>query len=369
MKIAYLTSVHPRTDTRVFEKMCERVSVNHEVVLLCADGKGNKFKKNLSIYDLGKSKNRFYRMWKTCNKIYHKALNVNADIYHIHDPELIRIGLKLIKKGKKVIFDSHEDVSQQILDKQYLYPIYRIIFSKIYSFYENFSLKKFHGIIASTPYIKKKLSKLNVNVVNICNYPTIQNFNQNNLNKNLNSKQINICYVGTISESRGIINLINSLEFVKNDVVLNLAGYFSPKTLEKKVKKLPGWKKVKWYGFLDKHEFLKLNKNLIGLVNLLKTPNHINSLPNKMFEYMSYKITVLVSNFPLWKKIIKLNNCGITCNPEDSKDIAKKIDYLIDNKILLKKFSENGYRACVNKYNWEFEYKKLMTFYKKIFKG
>ena len=249
-----------------------------------------------------------------------------------------------------------------------MYPIFRIIFSKIYSWYEYFSLKKFHGIIASTPYIKKKLSKFNVNVVNICNYPTIKNFHQNSLNKRLNSKPINICYVGTISESRGIINLINSLELVKNDVVLNLAGYFSPKTLEKKIKQLPGWKKVKWYGFLDKHEFLKLNKNLIGLVNLLKTPNHINSLPNKMFEYMSYKIPVLVSNFPLWKKITKLNNCGITCNPEDSNDIAKKIDYLINNKILLKKFSKNGYRACVNKYNWESEYKKLMTFYRKIFK-
>ena len=110
MKIAYLTSVHPRTDTRVFEKMCERVSVNNEVVLLCADGKGNKFRKNLSIYDLGKSNNRFNRMWKTCNMIYSKALTINADIYHIHDPELIRIGLKLIKKGKKVVFDSHEDV-------------------------------------------------------------------------------------------------------------------------------------------------------------------------------------------------------------------------------------------------------------------
>ena len=43
MKIAYLTSVHPRTDTRVFEKMCERVSGNNEVVLLLL----KHFKENL----------------------------------------------------------------------------------------------------------------------------------------------------------------------------------------------------------------------------------------------------------------------------------------------------------------------------------
>ena len=38
-------------------------------------------------------------MWKTCNMIYSKALTINADIYHIHDPELIRIGLKLIQEA------------------------------------------------------------------------------------------------------------------------------------------------------------------------------------------------------------------------------------------------------------------------------
>ena len=53
----------------------------------------------------------------TAKDIYKKALEIDADIYHFHDPELLPYGLKLKKKGKSVIFDSHENYSEQIKEK------------------------------------------------------------------------------------------------------------------------------------------------------------------------------------------------------------------------------------------------------------
>ena len=55
-------------------------------------------------------KSRMARMLLTTKRIYKKSLEQDADIYHLHDPELLPYALKLKRKSKCVIFDSHENI-------------------------------------------------------------------------------------------------------------------------------------------------------------------------------------------------------------------------------------------------------------------
>ena len=362
MKIAYLTSVHPRNDTRV-NKICETSLKFSEVFLICADGYGNLKKKNFTIYDLGAPKNRLFRLWTTCNQIYKIATNINADIYHIHDPELIRVGINLIKQGKKVIFDSHEDILDQLKDKIYLNFFIKYLFVIFYFFYQKITLKKFTGLIAATNKILKKIKKFNSNVIVIYNYPEINKFF---FSKPVDSKKFKICYIGDISINRGVQNLVKSLEFVKNDITLVLAGKFESKKLLAKLKKYPCWKKVNYLGYVHHNVFFNSFNFQAGMLNLLNTRNHFESMPNKLFEYMKYGIPIIYSNFNFWKRIIKKNNCGVYCNETSPQDIAYKIDYIINNPIIAKKMSMNGLKAFKKYYNWTSEEKKLIKFYKKI---
>ena len=99
-KITHLTSVHARYDTRIFIKMCSSLAKkeNYEVFLVVADGKGNESKNGVAIVDVGaKTGGRISRMTQTAEKVYQKAKELDSDIYHLHDPELIPIGLKLKK--------------------------------------------------------------------------------------------------------------------------------------------------------------------------------------------------------------------------------------------------------------------------------
>ena len=107
--ITHLTSAHPRYDTRIFFKECISLAKNYKVNLIVADGLGDEEKNTVYIYDVGKVEGRLNRIFKTTKKVLQRAIELDSDVYHLHDPELIPIGLKLKKMGKKVIFDAHED--------------------------------------------------------------------------------------------------------------------------------------------------------------------------------------------------------------------------------------------------------------------
>ena len=72
---------------------------------------------NINIYDIGKSNNRFTRIFKSFFIFPFKAICINSDIYHIHDPELIPAGLILKLLNKKVIYVIHESYSEDIFNK------------------------------------------------------------------------------------------------------------------------------------------------------------------------------------------------------------------------------------------------------------
>jgi hypothetical protein len=70
MRIAHLTSVHPRYDTRIFLKECTSLAnAGFEVNLIVADGQGDEKKNGVNIIDTGeKSPNRIKRMTDTIKK-------------------------------------------------------------------------------------------------------------------------------------------------------------------------------------------------------------------------------------------------------------------------------------------------------------
>jgi len=85
-----------------------------------------------------------------------------------------------------------------------------------------------------------------------------------------------------------------------------------------------------------------------------------------MFEYMLAGIPVIASNFPLWKKIIDQNQCGILVDPYKPKETADAIQWIIENPKKAKQMGENGRKAVLQKYNWSQEAQKLIEFYKKL---
>ena len=363
-KIVHMTSAHPRNDVRIIVKICSSLAkAGYEVCLVVADGKGYEKRDNIEIYDIGKPSRRLERMLKTTLMVYKRALFINGDIYHIHDPELLPFAYLLKLKGKKVIFDSHEDVPRQILSKPYLYPPLSKIISETYELFEKNICKKLDFIITATAFIRDIFIKFNKNTIDIKNYPIVGNCKINELNKNSNR----LCYAGAITSSRGCKEMIQAMELVKNDIRLCLAGDFDESIDLMKIKKERGWLKTDYKGFLNQMNLKSLlQDSFAGIVTIHPTVNYIDSLPTKLFDYMLAGIPIIASNFPKWKDIVEGNKCGICVDPLKPDEIAKAIDFLFEHPEEAKQMGLNGQKLVLEKYNWENEEKKLLDVYERL---
>lgn len=369
-KVCHLTTAHPPFDVRIFHKECHTlVNAGYKVSLIAQHNKG-EIVDRIKIVPLPNVENRIQRMFSLPVKAFSLALKQKADIYHFHDPELLPIGVILkIFMRKKVIYDVHEDYKKQILSKSYIPKIARKSIAFFTKIIEYLSSKFFDGVITATDDILKNFS-FHKKAITLNNFPIkIAQFPDGKVNRNNNRDVFNLIYTGGLDRTRGITQMVEALELVDSrvQVRLTLCGKFYPTNYEKKISNLKGFKKVNYLGWIQLNRIPELlRESDAAIVCFLPEPNHINAMPNKLFESMAACIPVIGSNFTLWRYIIEGNNCGLCIDPLDPRSIASAIQNLIEHPKEARKMGENGYKIVNEKYNWANEERKLLTMYKGI---
>jgi glycosyltransferase involved in cell wall biosynthesis len=300
-------------------------------------------------------------MLRATGRVLQMALRLDADVYQLHDPELLPAGLRLKRHGKRVVFDSHEDVPTQLLAKPYLGSVSRRALSAAVRAFEDYACRRFDGLIAATPFIRARLARLHPHTVDINNYPLLQEFDGA---ADWDRKAQEVCYVGSISAIRGIRELVRACELLHSPARLALAGTFSEPALEREVSHFPGWARVQAHGHLDRAGVQQvMRRAMAGLVTLHPVVNYLDALPVKMFEYMAAGLPVIASRFPLWQEIVEGNQCGVCVDPGNPAAIAAAIDHFCRHPHIARRMGENGRRAVQTRYNWGSEAAKLGAFY------
>lgn len=364
--IVHLTSVHGRYDIRIYRKQCVSLArAGYRVSLVVADGLGDEVTaEGVRIIDAGRPAGRLSRMIRTTARVARLARSLDPDLYQFHDPELLPAGVRLKRAGKPVVFDSHEDIGKQVMGKPYLAPAARRVISRLVDGVERWAVGKLDAVIGATPSITAKFRRLARRRVNINNYPLLGELENSVPWAN---KENRVCYVGGISEARGILPLVAALEQCASGARLDLAGLFSEAETEAAARALPGWRQVDSLGFCDRGGVRQvLARSCAGMVTLAPLPNHVESLPIKMFEYMSAGIPVIASDFPLWHEIVVGNDCGLCVKPQDPVAIAGAIDELVMNPERAAAMGRNGQAAVREKFNWALEERKLLQLYHEL---
>lgn len=363
LKVVHISSAHSRYDTRIFLKECRSLSqAGHDVFLVVADGKPSEIKDGVHIIGLPKSKGRLNRMINASFSVYKKALALDGDVYHLHDPELLPYAWVLARKGKVVIFDAHEDFPKQLRSKHYLPGLLRLFLSLFFGWFESYVSHRIAGVITATPKIAEKFRSFQSNTIDINNYPMLGELTSGRID--WSKKDAQVAYVGGIAATRGIEEVIAALAYTPKEMRLALAGKFNKSQTRAACVAAEGWERVDELGFLSREQVKSLMASSIaGLVTFHPCPNHIDAQPNKMFEYMSAGLPVIGSNFELWKSVIEGNSCGICVDPLSPEEIASAVSFLYANPQVAESMGRNGQVAVERYYNWGAEAAKLLMFY------
>lgn len=362
-KVCILTSVHSPFDGRIFYKESKSLSkAGYEVIIIAQHDK-EEFVDNIKIIPLPVLKNRTHRMTKIVGKLFRLALKEKADVYHFHDPELIPIGILLRLYGKRVIYDVHEDVSKQVLNKDWVGNVnIRKFVAFIVNIIEQIGALLFNRIVVATPDIARKFPE---NKTLILRNFTIFKLIDNTVPANYRKNKPIIIYAGGLTKIRGIKEIIQAMEYIGDRAELWLLGKWENEEFRKECKNLKGWKCVKDLGFvsLNKvYQYMKISD--IGISMFHPVKNYLIGLPVKAFEYMACSMPLVMSGFPYFKKFFR--ECAIFANPFDFRDIVEKLLYLLDNPDKAKELGKMGRKLVEDKYSWEEESKKLLRMYEKL---
>ena len=209
-KVCHITSAHSPEDVRIFYKQCTSLAKAGYDVFLVARGESCE-KNGVHIVGVGQpSGGRLSRMTSFAKTVYQRALALDADLYQIHDPELLPYALKLKRKGKKVVFDSHEKYSEQLKDKPYLPRWCTRIIAALYTGYEKYVLKRIDGLIF--PCLKEgrhPFEGLCRRVTTVNNVPLLEEL-YDRYDETVPKRERSVVHVGALTHSRGITHLIKA---------------------------------------------------------------------------------------------------------------------------------------------------------------
>ncbi|MFA7543915.1 MAG: glycosyltransferase [Candidatus Cloacimonadaceae bacterium] len=361
-KVCHLSSVHPRTDVRVYHKQCVSLAkAGYETHLVLADGKGNEKKQGVCIHDLGKATNRLTRMLTIPLKLLIKALMLKADLYQIHDPELIPIAILLRAiTGKPVIYDAHECYRELFLHKEYLKPWQGKLASIGIRYLEALATKSLSEIITAIEYVAGLIGGTFV----LHNYPLLSEWQGLEPDPNRFQSR-NICYIGAITKERAATRMIKAMEMV--DATLHLAGVAEPPEYIEELRQMPGYNKVVEYGYVDRPKAAKiLSQCALGLVFLDPNPSYINAYPTKIFEYMAAGIPSLATNSLANIQIIDSSGAGRYIDSSTPEAIAQGINELLSVPEELAAMGAKGKALVEKELSWEAEVPAFLELYQSL---
>jgi glycosyltransferase involved in cell wall biosynthesis len=367
-KVVHLTTVHTPTDNRILHRECATLAEAGYDVTIIAVADGPADLGGVRLRALPAVPGRVRRMVETTGRAFTAALEERAALYHFHDPELLPIGILLKAAGKRVVYDAHEEISQDLLTKHYLAPAVRPAIARAAGAIEQAGAFLFDGVVAATPAIARQFAPEKTALVQ--NFPKLSEITGGSQGLAYEDRPLHAAFIGVMTPERGIEPMIRGVHAARSrhpDTRLVLAGKFWPPEFEARLRAMPEFSVVDDLGWQSRGDLAAvLSRARVGLVLFQPGPNHTEAMPNKLFEYMAAGLPIIASDFPLWRSIVESAGCGLLVDPASPSAIGEAAGWIFDHPEEAAAMGRAGLVAVRERFTWEGEGAKLVALYRRI---
>lgn len=370
IRVAHLTTVHSPFDSRIFERQCRSLVREGYAVSLVAphdagvDGAEDNdlYLAGVDLVPLAPPGGRL-RRWSLGPACYRAALETGADLFHLHDPELLPLGVLLQRRGVPVVADLHENFGLDLRSKPWIPKPMRRPASWLGSAVERWATSRLAHVVAATPSIAAQFAETDVTV--IANFPDCSGLA--NSPSPYADRPARVLYAGELARSRGSLLLARVAARLRGEVQFVVAGRFSSGTERDLACAEPGWPLLDSRGMLGFREVTSLiGASRVGLVFYDSSPNHLDAWPRKLFEYMAGAVPVVYSDLPGMRRLLEPIGCGLAVPWDDVEAVASAVTWLLDHAAEAEEMGRRGRHAVEQELNWDHERAKLLALYRRL---
>ena len=366
MKICHVTSVHSYKDNRIFYKEILSLKEEGYDVCLIAPNAPMEFK-GVRIYSNAFNGGRLKRfVVQSLFRTLKHAFKAKADVYHLHDPELMPTAFILRCMGKEIVFDVHENLPAAILSKPYLKtPLARKLTASLLSAVERFFLFFFHKIVTARPDISSRLERFQPYTLrNFPILPSEDELTKQTAENRISKYRKSVIYVGVMTAIRGTHELVEAFDQL-DDFELWLLGPFGDEHFEQSLRASKGWRNVRYFGVVEPQQiFGYINRADAGIVTFWPEPNHLRTLATKPFEYMACGLPLVMSDFEYWREFF--GDGSVYVDPTSPTEIARTIRGLLNDNKRMESMGRANELKSKTEYNWLAERKQLFDLYSSL---
>jgi glycosyltransferase involved in cell wall biosynthesis len=367
MDALHLTTAHNSTDTRIFDKEAKSlVEAGFDAGIVAHDTPERSLD-GVEFYSLGTASSRVER-WQSIRDVVRIATEVDAGIYHFHDPELLPVGVYLsYTTDGAIVYDVHENFSHVASMRDWIPNWASRALSTVIPVTERTAARRFDAVIAVSDWIGEPFEKAAKTVQTIHNFP--KTTSMPSVNDTIETTaECTLCFVGGLTDVRGMHRMLDLLrQLVEDDVDAELWALGSwqtdadRKAAEQFIETHELGDRVTFPGYLEYEEMFRyLESADVGLA--LYDVKHCKfAIPTKFFEYLYAGLPVVTTPVTAVSEFLPPEYQYVV--PEgDTEGAAIAVQRALNtdhDKIAIQE-------AVEERYSWEQEAEKLINLYDQL---